>query len=327
VSDPHRPVAGEPLAVTVPSAQAVQAITGNTGLTPANIVDATVSDDGRLLAVANIVDPVVELWSLDDPMRPVLAGTLAVAAGPKALTFLHGRTLSVWGPGDAQLYDVTDPARPAGAGTMTGLSGSGWLRMGRDPRVAVTGGFEPGNPAQVWDMSEAGRPRRAGSIPVGSGVTLISSGSRRLAVFARGMVEVWDVTDPDRPFLREATPSTLRSASFEDSPDGGMLAAGSPEGVVVLQVTGSADNAVVPFATLTAGDTYGATAAFGAAGKVVVANDDGPAGIFGAIGGAVVWNLDPDAVYQRLCNTRTDVLTASDWRTYFPGIDVRRPCG
>ncbi|WP_431902189.1 caspase, EACC1-associated type [Nonomuraea sp. bgisy101] len=165
------------------------------GAGPAGSVDAVaLSGDGRLAATGD-AHGLVRLWTLEEPGRPVLAGSFA--ADPSGIVSAalssDGRRLLTGGSAKlATLWDVSDPVRPV---RLAGLANDGAVvssvGFALGSAVAYTGAG--GGPVSLWRLESSGQARRYATLPAADAVTLSADGRRMFAVGAETGAVVWDL--------------------------------------------------------------------------------------------------------------------------------------
>ncbi|MFI2713261.1 hypothetical protein ACH495_24370 [Micromonospora sp. NPDC018662] len=174
-----------------------------------------VSPVGHLLAGASA--DTLGLWNIADPAHPEPLKTLGTRASPTlAAAFApDGRTLATGGArGTLRLWDVREPAHPRlwvertiGASQLQGVAFS---PDGRTLAVAhaIEGGRSEGTLVTLWDVRDPRRPARRAALPVRTATALAFSPVEPVLAVggAFGVMNVWDVTRPERPRPFQADP-------------------------------------------------------------------------------------------------------------------------
>ncbi|HKS49847.1 MAG TPA: WD40 repeat domain-containing protein [Amycolatopsis sp.] len=241
VADPTRPIAlGQP----DPARPAEQGrpLTGNVG----RITSVAFSPDGHTLAAGNLAAsgvgdplPVLRLWNVSDPARPVLLSQPfishievdSVAFSP------DGHTLAAsCADGVTRLWNIADPTQPIVLGEpLTGHTDYAFsVAFSPDGRTLAVGSRDQS--VQLWNVADPTRPA-----PLGRPLTGHTGGVYALAFSPDGRtltvgsgdftVRLWNFSDPTSPAplgqpLTGHT-GTVNSVAF--SPDGHTLATGSDD--------------------------------------------------------------------------------------------------
>jgi WD40 repeat protein len=185
--------------------------------------------------------------------------------------------------------------------------------------------------AQLWDMPDPQAPRKAAAIPLGDlGLSMIDDYTLAVAG-AGGTVQLYDVTDADQPAIRAALATGVPMSSLTGSPNHQLLLGSSfsDEVLHLWQGNRSGQPVFTSFAQLPKQDGLGfPEAEFSPDGSTLAASlpADHLAGTFAPDGATVLWDLNPDRIYHNLCTGQPDVLTASEWKKYFPALAYRQPC-
>jgi WD40 repeat protein len=185
-----------------------------TGLTD-YLNNVALADDGRTLAIGS--GSVVELWDIADGRGPARLGAAlsAGAGGVDGVAFgPDGRTLVGGGDRAVRLWDTTDPAHPAPLGAPVSVTGTvDRLALSPDGRTLATGGpdrpiadltstdaLTANSTVRLWDISDRGAPKLAGTVRTkGLDSLAFSPNGRVLAVGRLNFLELFDVADPDDP--------------------------------------------------------------------------------------------------------------------------------
>jgi WD40 repeat protein len=297
-------------------------------------VNVAASPDGHGVAVGNGAENSVRLWDIHDARRPVETATITTGEPAQHLWFLDKQLLAVWGKSDIQLWDLSDPAHPAMSGALTDAVDGVVLYL-RSRHVAITGQTVTetnGSVGQLWDLSDPRRPQRAGTVPIRrvyDDLIPTDDDNRTLAVIAaRGAVEFWDIADVHAPTIRSALNTDLLVGKLDISPDSQLLAGTSTssfaETMHVWRRDSSDHGAFTIFTTMP-----GRSPEFGPDSRTVAVNlpaGTGRVGAFASGGAVVLWDLDPDRLYQQMCAVPPNSLTTAGWKRYFPALPYRGPC-
>jgi WD40 repeat protein len=286
------------------------------------------SPDGRTLASASD-DGRVWLWDVTDPAKPRKVTAIrspdgevvAVAYSPDGHWLATGEYQKV------RLWDMSDRGNPRETASLGGYPSVVWaVTFSPDSRTLATGIRAGDVAARLWDIRDPHHPReltfpfaRSDTIPVGA----FSPDNRTLASMSNinsndNILRLTDVSKLDDP--RPLATLTSYSGPFHDvafSRDGRILAASHADKKVHLWNVADPSHPV-KLATFTDySDGVGAVM-FGADGHTLV-----------SVGGDFtvrLWETNVDSVAARVCEVAYPRITASEWGTYFPGLDYRPPC-
>ncbi|WP_181799060.1 nSTAND1 domain-containing NTPase [Kitasatospora acidiphila] len=217
--------------------------------TPQGVRAVAFDPAGRTVAATGD-DSAVHVWDVTDPHSPRPTVVLSTATTPlAALAFSpSGRLLAATGATPSAtgtlLWDVSDPAQPAALPALTG--GSGALAFTPDGRMMATldqtvrATRAPDDEVQLWDVG-GGSVRAALATIAQPGVTTsltltstaLTADGRLLADGGAGAVNLWDVSNPDRPTLAASMPDTGNSVAIS----GHILAIGGGGGVTFWDLT------------------------------------------------------------------------------------------
>ncbi|MFE2442944.1 caspase family protein [Streptomyces sp. NPDC059426] len=275
--------------------------------------------DGTLLALGG-TRGTVELWDIRDIHQPRKRGemTVPLRALEGILWWLDSRTLAVREKDDLRLWDVADPARPAKAALIKDAylhSGAAYIRSAQ---ILMT--EESGGELRLWDMSDMKHPVEGDRLPAAP-TNYFQLKRRELAtVLASGQVLVWDVTDPSEVRRVDSLRLEREIKSVTTSPDGKWVVTEQPYRLWKARDTGRWETPAyleLPFAQqvgflpgerprllVTPGDTSGS----------------------GGAPRTFLLDLDPDAVYERLCRTRPANIGRAKWNELFPHLAYQRSC-
>jgi WD40 repeat protein len=214
------------------------------------------SPDGTTAAAA-WQDGIVRVWSVSDPLRPVLVATLKVPSGGiDSLAFSpDGGILAVHALDLLQLWKLgAGPQRPALLSDTAVTEGAPhskdappWLPVAFSPdgRVVVTGADD--GRFRMWNVSDPVRPALIATVAASSqplNAVAFSPGGDTLAVAIQnsaltgegGRVRLWDVRNPAKP-VPASTLAVSSALAIAFSPVGHLLvAAGSDDDVYAWNV-------------------------------------------------------------------------------------------
>ncbi|ASQ93156.1 caspase family protein [Streptomyces sp. 11-1-2] len=279
----------------------------------------SLSPDGTLLALGG-TRGTVELWDIRDIHRPRKRGemTVPLRAMEGILWWLDSRTLAVGENDDLRLWDVGDPARPAKAALIKDAylhSGAAYIRSAQ---ILMT--EESGGQLRLWDMSDMKHPVKGDRLPAAP-TNYFQLKRRELAtVLASGQVLVWDVTDPSEVRRVDSLRLEREIKSVTVSPDGQWVVTEEPYRLWKARDTGRWQTPAyieLPFAK---------DVGFLPGERPRLLITPGDASGSGGAPRTFLLDLDPDAVYERLCRTRPANIGKAKWKELFPHLAYQRSC-
>lgn len=185
VADPAKPVR-----------RATVALPGTSALiSPDGRTVATVADDEKVVTLTDLADP-------DSPatlaeITPGLPYVSAAAFSPNGRTLvINGRTDSIGGQRQIQVWDLTDRTRPTRLATIPDMSA---IIFSPDGRTLATYRLDT---VSLWDLTNRAAPKQLSTL-VGSGDVLAMAFSPDGHTLATGdydrTVLLWDITDRTKP--------------------------------------------------------------------------------------------------------------------------------
>ncbi|MDQ0773934.1 WD40 repeat protein/transcriptional regulator with XRE-family HTH domain [Streptomyces aurantiacus] len=289
------------------------------------VQSVTFSPRGRILAVG-YSDGLVRLFSYTltgeltargKPFRVASSGTV------ESLVFNAKGTVLASGADDAtvRLWDTGRPDRVRAMRTLTGATDA-VLSVAFTPDGRHIAGGSIDRAVRVWNVSgKTTAPLVTLHGPTGYvwSVAFSPDGSTLAAGSADRSVRLWDVRTIRRPVRvgPELTGFTSYVYSVAFSPDGRTLAAGSTDTTVWLFDV-SDPRAPDLNAVLTAATGHVYAVAFSPDGTRLAAGGEDHT--------VRLWDTDADATADRLCETRGDPLTASEWRRFLPSVPEVSTC-
>ncbi|NRQ31916.1 hypothetical protein HII36_08695 [Nonomuraea sp. NN258] len=233
----------------------------------------------RLLDVSDVRHPV----ALSDPVRVATGMVVSLKFSPDGRTLALGTRADTPGTttSTVQLWDVTDPRRPRRLSTVLSRQREGVTSVAFSPdgdTLAVTGGTGPGTDrrllTRLWDVSDPARPAALGGELGGhTGVVhqvAFAPGGRAMATAGGdNRVLIWDVTNRERPSVRNTLFLSTTVSAVAFSPDGNLLATGDNSGSVHLWNTGDPAHARVLGPPLRGHTSVVVSLAFDATGRAL----------------------------------------------------------
>ncbi|WP_018348270.1 caspase, EACC1-associated type [Longispora albida] len=198
------------------------------------------SPDGRILATGKAHH--IVLWNITDPAKPAKLSELTEQSSPvRSIRFEGKSTISAAGYDHSWMWwDITDPAKP-GPGKSQLVSKANWTRaiaLSPDGEQLATAAVD--NTVTLWrsgiDTGFTRHDKYLGDHDSAVRAVQFCPGRPLLATAtAGGVVNLWDVTDLDKP---RGTTGTKGHKNMVDtlafSPDGRTLTTGDEDGVVIL---------------------------------------------------------------------------------------------
>jgi len=158
-------------------------------------------------------------------------------------------------------------------------------------------------------------------------VVFASPDARTLAVTARDTLELWDISDPRRPFIRGSLSVSAGAKIMTSRPDNRMVLGVGKEtsdGVFLWRVDG--DPTLVANLPARVSAFLNRGAEFSADNRMLAAGTLGNNEIFGPGGGVALWELEPERVRRLLCGQWQNVVDRAEWKRYFPRLEYTTPC-
>ncbi|WP_327714053.1 helix-turn-helix domain-containing protein [Streptomyces sp. NBC_00490] len=289
------------------------------------IQSVTFAPRGRILAVG-YSDGMVRLFSytlrgdltpLGRPFRAAKTGTV------ESLVFNRAGTVLATGADDAtvRLWDMSRTGTVRPLRTLTGATDAVLsVSFTPDGRHIAAGSID--RAVRVWAVS-ARTPKPLVTLrgPTGYVWSVAFSPDGRLlaAGSADRAVRLWDTRDIRRPVRvgRDLTGFTSYVYSVAFSPNGRTLAAGSTDTTVWLfDITDPRAPDMAAVLTASSGHVYAVS--FSPDGRTLAAGGEDHT--------VRLWNTDADAIARRLCQSRGDPLTASEWRRFLPTVTSVPTC-
>ncbi|MFI2280784.1 caspase, EACC1-associated type [Nocardia beijingensis] len=295
--------------------------------------DVSMTRDGHLVAVRG-ADGATALWSLVDPADPVQVGSVATNSGigltyPNTHTMTvrmdhAGTTLAVERESQSrfgyvvQLWDITDPPRPRQLDEIAvGGSPKPVYTVSPDGRLlaAVTKSDSTG----IWDIRGQDKSRLLAELPGAAGRVTVSADGRMLLKTSsftaeKPATEVYDLTDPTVPELREVTQRVLNSSAFNLDPRILTMALGRD---VMLAPTDNMDSTVLLPGHLGTVDALRLRL-----DGYLVSRDPRTVRVWD-VRGALRTLLDPEAA---ACQRLGTAISEKDWRYYAPNLPYDNVC-
>lgn len=324
-----------------------------------------------LLAGTGSRDRGLHLWDISDPRAARALPDLLPQDGDRftgATALSDRRDLAAAGTaaGSVYLWDVARPAAPAQVSRTAGVVGGIVGLVAFSPEADLLAVTDQSDDAvHILDITDAAHPRAVGVAQAANypqSMDFSPDGHTLAVADADNTVELWDMTDPARPALRQKlTGFETYAQATAFSPDGTLLAAGSadrsvrvwdvrdlgrPKLIGVMPELGASvysvdfDHAGDRLAAATASgdvrvwDIHG-TAAPTPAATLTAADGrtfdarfarDGVLAAAGTAHNVHLWTIGIDAAADQICATRGTRLTEDEWARYLPGVPVRSLC-
>ncbi|MEU1207495.1 hypothetical protein [Nocardia sp. NPDC005825] len=293
--------------------------------------DVSMARDGHLVAVRG-ADGATALWSLADPAAPVQVGSVATNSRigltyPNTHTMTvrmdhAGTTLAVEQESGfgyvVQLWDITDPARPRKLDDVP-VGGSPHPVYAVSPDGRLLAAVTKSDSTGLWDIRGPDKPRLLTELPGAAGRVTISADGRTLLrtssfTAENSATEIYDLTDPLMPELREVTQRVLNSSAFNLDPRILTMALGRD---VMLAPTDNMDSTVLLPGHLGTVDALRLRL-----DGYLVSRDPRTVRVWD-VRGALTTLLDPEAA---ACQRLGTAISEKDWQYYAPNLPYDNVC-
>lgn len=177
------------------------------------VLNVAYSPDGKVLAASHRGDR-VQLWDLSEPTRPVEAGRFTLSSSPVIAYHPRSRLLAAQSADELTLWDTADPQKPRRLSLVRLAHGVTYtLAFSADGRTLAAGSQK--GQLRLWDVSDPAHPalRTQRTIAKAEVVSLAFTRDGHHLITGNGngesgsgqpaQVRLWDVSDPDRPVLRD----------------------------------------------------------------------------------------------------------------------------
>ncbi|MFD7281319.1 hypothetical protein ACFV80_30865 [Streptomyces sp. NPDC059862] len=189
-----------------------------THLTPAEaehkaVLKLAYSPDGEVLAASHVGGK-VRLWDVSKPSVPVEAGRLSVDGNAAIAYHPRHRLLAAQTATELTLWDTTDVRHPKRVARLSITKGQTYaVAFSGDGRTLAAG--SAAGRLRLWDVSDPADPalRMERTIAEAAVISLAYTRDGHHLITGNGngegrskapaQVRLWDVTDPDRPVLRD----------------------------------------------------------------------------------------------------------------------------
>ena len=280
----------------------------------------TISPDGRLV-VAGRRDGHVLGFDISDPKRPERLFTEKVSDEmPEHVLFAPSGEFFVVG-GDDNLVHVV--SLTDGVVTQVQeLSGptNYVLNVGISPDETQVAAASLDGSVHRW-VRDGDEWAPLSPLEVGSGGLTLAfhpDGDRLAASGSDATVRVWDLSGAEPVLTSELTGPANEVYQVNFSSDGRLAAASTDQTLTVWEPDDEAPEAYVTYAVLRPGS--GALFSTGWA-------PDGDRLVAGGVDGAVhLWDVDPDAIRERVCAAGGDLLSREEWDKKVGGLPYASPC-
>ncbi|MFI5677406.1 caspase, EACC1-associated type [Streptomyces cellulosae] len=177
------------------------------------VLNVAYSRDGKVLAASHKGGR-VQLWDLSEPADPVEADRLTLSGNAAIAYHPRSRLLAAQSADELTLWDTADPQKPRRLSAVRlARSDTYTLAFSADGRTLAAGSAK--GLLRLWDVSDPARPalrtqRTTGEAELIS-LAFTRDGHHLITGNGNGegrsgqpaQVRLWDVSDPDRPVLRD----------------------------------------------------------------------------------------------------------------------------
>jgi WD40 repeat protein len=302
------------------------------------------------LLVLNGANSSVELWDIRNIGRPVLDATfgparqLSESRGPEPPALLSGNLALVADGTSVRLWSLSNPRHPIREGAIPVGPNAVWTYQPSNHVFVVMG--DSGAGAALWNLGNPRNPVKWGKSTIGVDP---STGEwlddHTLAGFTNqyNALDLWDVRHPAKPTAHAVLPldsGVTDAGNLQASSSGRLLAAG-----VAFSSQITYDNVDVWQSTADHQSLFGYAVIIGDSGNYSLASNgsflvtnvntniyDGVEGELNAFaahsayGVGIIYPLDTEAVYRRLCSIALQDHVNSAWRSYVPDTYYRPAC-
>ncbi|WP_112467397.1 caspase, EACC1-associated type [Streptomyces triticisoli] len=177
------------------------------------VLNVAYSPDGKVLAASHRGGR-VQLWDLSEPAVPVEAGRFTLRSGAAIAYHPRSRLLAAQSADELTLWDTTDPVKPRRLSLVRIAHGVTYtLAFSADGRTVAAGSRK--GQLRLWDVSDPVHPalRTQRTIAKTEVISLAFTRDRHHLITGNGsgeagsgqpaQVRLWDVSDRDRPVLRD----------------------------------------------------------------------------------------------------------------------------
>lgn len=291
-------------------------------------VRTAVSPDGRLLVVAGSKGTRADVWDLRNARKPVRRTSIPVTPSiePESLFFMGEHALAIvegdgetpGRPADLRIWDLTDPGKPVRGSRLEGVAEA---RAAYLPSARLMITDDRAQSAQVWDMRDIRRPRKAARLPATSGGYQPAGKGLLATSLLDGTVRFWNVDNPYKP--REL-PEMRFDRTIEEirpAPDGTRVVTSEPYRIWEAEEDGRWRTPAL--ATL---EVARELRLFPRKSPFMAVVPSWERDVAYGSENTYLLDHDTDRIHRRLCQTHPLSVDEARWKALLPHLSHRRSC-